>query len=185
MKRFFKHKAGQRGFTLIELLVVIAIIGILSSVVLASLNSARVKARDARRVADLKQIQIALELWYDTNGQYPDEIADLKDAAQAGSTLASEPKDPQAGTSYIYAYKTVSSKKTAYHVGANLEAASGATTLDDGDNDLDTYTTATTLPSGWSGSGGTPPGINGADSGDCAADTTKGMCYDISNVSAP
>ncbi|PIT91375.1 hypothetical protein COU17_01105 [Candidatus Kaiserbacteria bacterium CG10_big_fil_rev_8_21_14_0_10_49_17] len=60
-----------RGFTLIELLVVIAIIGLLSSVVLASLNSARAKARDARRVSDLKQLQLALELYYDSNGSYP------------------------------------------------------------------------------------------------------------------
>ncbi|MFY9462858.1 MAG: prepilin-type N-terminal cleavage/methylation domain-containing protein [Candidatus Sungiibacteriota bacterium] len=59
------------GFTLIELLVVISIIGLLSSIVLTSVNSARAKARDARRIADLKQIQTALEFYYDTNGQYP------------------------------------------------------------------------------------------------------------------
>lgn len=50
-----RHKK-QNGFTLIELLVVIAIIGLLSSVVLASLNSARAKGRDARRLADLQQM---------------------------------------------------------------------------------------------------------------------------------
>lgn len=65
-----KH-VKNRGFTLIELLVVIAIIGILSSVVLASLNSARAKARDARRYSDLNQVQLALELYYDSNGSYP------------------------------------------------------------------------------------------------------------------
>lgn len=64
-------KNKNRGFTLIELLVVIAIIGVLSSVVLASLNNARTKARDARRINDLRQIQIALELYYDSNGRYP------------------------------------------------------------------------------------------------------------------
>ena len=59
------------GFTLVELLVVIAIIGVLASVVLVSLNSARAKARDARRLTDVKQIQTALELYYDANGYYP------------------------------------------------------------------------------------------------------------------
>lgn len=61
----------RNGFTLIELLVVIAIISIISSVVLASLSAARVKARDARRISDIKQITIALELYFDTNGYYP------------------------------------------------------------------------------------------------------------------
>lgn len=65
---FFHNK---RGFTLIELLVVISIIGVLSSVVLASLNTARMKARDTHRKATLKQIETALELYYDTYGAYP------------------------------------------------------------------------------------------------------------------
>lgn len=64
-------KKINAGFTLIELLVVIAIIGILSSVVLASLNTARAKARDAYRKQELKQIEIALELYYDRHGNYP------------------------------------------------------------------------------------------------------------------
>lgn len=67
MKLTFRNKA----FTLIELLVVIAIIGILASVVIASLNSARAKARDAKRVSDLKQLQTALELYHAENGNYP------------------------------------------------------------------------------------------------------------------
>jgi prepilin-type N-terminal cleavage/methylation domain-containing protein len=61
----------QNGFTLIELLVVVAIISLLSSIVLASLNSARVKARDAARKEQLRQISTALELYYDTYGVYP------------------------------------------------------------------------------------------------------------------
>ncbi len=61
----------RRGFTLIELLVVIAIIGILASVVLGSVSSARAKARDARRASDIKQISLALELYRSTNGNFP------------------------------------------------------------------------------------------------------------------
>ena len=62
----------RRGFTLIELLVVIAIIGILSSVVLASLNTARAKARDAERLSDMQQVMRALELYANDNGgNYP------------------------------------------------------------------------------------------------------------------
>ncbi|MDP3993506.1 MAG: prepilin-type N-terminal cleavage/methylation domain-containing protein [bacterium] len=66
-----KNSLKNKGFTLIELLVVIAVIGLLSSIVLVSLNSARVKARDARRVADLRQISVALELYYDRYNAYP------------------------------------------------------------------------------------------------------------------
>lgn len=64
-----KNKKG--GFTLIELLVVIAAISLLSSVVMASLGNARKKARDARRLMDMKQIQTAMELYYNQNNQYP------------------------------------------------------------------------------------------------------------------
>ena len=66
-----KRANGEEGFTLIELLVVIAIIGILSSVVLASLSTARQKSRDAKRVSDIGQIQLALELYFDASQTYP------------------------------------------------------------------------------------------------------------------
>src|ERR1035437_1702043 len=62
---------NDKGFTLIELLVVVAIIGLLSSVVMASLNSARIKARDAKRAEDIHQIQTAVEMYYNDNGHYP------------------------------------------------------------------------------------------------------------------
>jgi len=61
----------KKGFTLIELLVVISIISLLSSVVFASLNSARSKARDAKRLAEIRQIELALEFYFDANGAYP------------------------------------------------------------------------------------------------------------------
>jgi prepilin-type N-terminal cleavage/methylation domain-containing protein len=65
-----KFKKFKKGFTLIELLVVVAIIGILSSITMASLNSARAKARDARRMSDLSQVRSALYLYFDKYGNW-------------------------------------------------------------------------------------------------------------------
>lgn len=64
------RKKNQKGFTLIELLVVVAIIGLLASIVLVSLNSARKKARDSKAQGDLRQIAIAMEMYYDANSAY-------------------------------------------------------------------------------------------------------------------
>lgn len=63
-----------KGFTLVELLVVIAIIGLLSTIAFVSLNRARAKARDAKRISDVRGMQSAFELFYNdqTTPSYPD-----------------------------------------------------------------------------------------------------------------
>jgi prepilin-type N-terminal cleavage/methylation domain-containing protein len=68
------NKNNKQGFTLIELLVVIAIIGLLSTLSILALNTARARARDVKRVADVKQIQTALEMYYNEFGAYPTSV---------------------------------------------------------------------------------------------------------------
>lgn len=125
-----KTATSERGFTLIELLVVIAIIGMLSSVVLASLNTARLKSRDARRLSDTKQLQTALELIFDDSfpPEYPDALSALSDAGH----IPSVPTDPRTGTVYYYDNLTNtgatcsidSGSCTNYVVGVNMENTS-------------------------------------------------------------
>jgi len=129
-----------KGFTLIELLVVIAIIGILSTLAVVALNSARAKARDAKRVADVKQVQTALELLYNDASTYPTQAAgtlgagDYKvlckgslstgfasassvcDASSPTVYMGQVPKDP---SSYTYAWG--GGGATTYSIVFNLE----------------------------------------------------------------
>lgn len=134
----------KKGFTLIELLVVIAIIGVLASVVLASLNTARRKSRDVRRVADIKQIQLALEMEFDDARTYPAALATLV----ANGFISVVPTDPistrvcgaAAAPNYCYAV----SGATFYHLGANLEDINNAVLS----TDKDCNSAALTCPAG-------------------------------------
>lgn len=149
----FARGTQKRGFTLIELLVVIAIIGVLASIVLASLNSARRKSRDARRIADIKQIQLALELSFDANSAYPDALSTL-----APTYIPVVPADPLTG-----AYKYCKVSATSYHLGAALEESTNPALANDRDQTSD---------------GCAVGSFSGVDTQDCALGTTR-FCYDV------
>ncbi|MDE1975431.1 MAG: type II secretion system protein [Patescibacteria group bacterium] len=126
----------KKGFTLIELLVVIAIIGILSGIILTNLSSARAKARDAQRISDIGQLQLALSLYYDRCQQYPPSDSNKIDnntlsqgqgsgqgcpaGIKLGSFISQIPIDPNGGN-YDYAVGSLSGTNNDYVLHASLE----------------------------------------------------------------
>ena len=113
----------EKGFTLIELLVVIAIIGLLASVVLLALNSARARSRDAKRLADVRQISSAIELYVNDNGTYPAATASLVPTFLVTFPTAPTPVDGScAAASNSYGYTTTA---TSYTISFCLGASAG------------------------------------------------------------
>jgi len=113
------NQKRQKGFTLIEILIVVAIIGLLSSIILVGLGSFRARGRDARRVADLRETQNALELYYAKNGSYPGSAAWSALSGTltgAGIGVTAIPKDPLSGQNYWYG-----SNGQSYVLAAQLE----------------------------------------------------------------
>ena len=195
---------NKRGFTIIELLVVIAIIGILASIVLTSLSGAKGKARDSRRVADIKSIQLALSLYYNDNLMYPKNIYALSSAGSppnnglAGGYLSPVPTDPSytnncgtAGTDpscYRYVALTASASPACnsttnipgqYHLGAILEESTNQAL----GGDIDQNSNSATLAGYFAGfktcTGSGTAGFNGISTTCAASDTNStDTCFD-------
>lgn len=189
------------GFTLVELLIAIAIVGLLATIAIVSLNTTRIRARDAKRVSDLRQIQLALELFSDSHNQtYP--AADLyalgacsggvacglaaPDACGTKPCMNPLPADPTGGgVKYWYTYANATAP-TSFHLGANLEEANSSLNSDR-DCEDDTGGQAPSCGSAAYTVGSTPVGgvgiANAADDGDGCQDVvnTNRYCYDVTN----
>lgn len=145
---------SKKGFTLIEILVVVSIVGLLSSVFLVGLGGFRARGRDARRIADLRQVQNALEIYYTRCGRYLGGVAPASGACPttnptawgpagtagtvqnvltSGLGISQIPNDPSIGKNYGYA---VSTDGQNYVLGATLENPGDAALVEDSDTAL-------------------------------------------------
>lgn len=165
-RKFHRHT----GFTLIELLVVIALVALLSSIVYAVLSSSRAKARDAIRLSDVKQIQLALSLYNEANAGYPDSLSGLTPLY-----FSRLPKNPGSSDDYVYDNLYIDGEVVSecsgsygcnyYFLGAHLEQANQVLAKD---KDLDP------VP------GGLYDGVSGALNCEVSAATlSQDRCYDV------
>lgn len=140
----------RKGFTLIEILIVVAIIAILASVVLIGLGPTQRIGRDARRIADLRQVQNGLELYFNKCGYYPGitqptplcgpysedntwvGVADTLRGSNIGVTQI--PNDPLGGRSYFYSAATTNG--ASYVLGARLEDTGNQALIQDIDGEI-------------------------------------------------
>ncbi|MBI2484360.1 prepilin-type N-terminal cleavage/methylation domain-containing protein [Candidatus Uhrbacteria bacterium] len=146
---FIFYQSKKRAFTLVELLITIGIIGILATVTAVSIGNARAKARDSKRLTEIKQIQNALTLYQNENQAFPDsgdvvlivgngenEYGLLcntatgfhkkkEDCGDSQIFIGTMPGDPLGNDPYFYKYKSDSNNLNNYIMTFNLEAGTG------------------------------------------------------------
>ncbi len=197
---FTALKNTKKGFTLIELLVVIAIIAMLSAIVLASLSTARMKSRDAKRISDIGQIQLALELFFDSNQSYPSTTPGCPNGAvcttnlnleaaisllQVSGFLPQSPTPPPGGVPALYLYRGlvplgtectgVGITCTTYWLGVVLERSDNGVLQSDADATAPSAGAYAAAPRAVGVAGGTLVG----NSATCIIAGAPDTCYDV------
>lgn len=124
-----KNPSYNLGFTLLELLIVIVIIGILVSFISLSVFQGLVRARDAQRKSDIKQIQAALQVYFQDHNEYPPSQSCNSGDAACWKTFIGDPyikkmpTDPLNNDTYLYYYCINTTDNSKYTLVANLENA--------------------------------------------------------------
>ena len=123
-------KNFKKAYTLIEMLMVVAIIGVLASSIIIGLGASRASARDARRITDLKNVQVVLELYYNKYGFYPrqgelatgsmswSDFNTIMTSKEVDLKINKLPRDPSSSSGKSYMYGT---NGQSYVLGAQLE----------------------------------------------------------------
>lgn len=150
------------GFSLIELMVAISIIAILTGVIMANFNTAKSKSRDAKRISDIAQIQLALGLFFEKCNQYPQSLAISESTGcPSGITLgtfiskAPTPPSPQPNSYTNYQYVVdQNSSATDYRLGITLENSNQALN-DDMDDSFTGYSAGSSATLNCADSSGT------------------------------
>lgn len=152
------YKKTHTGFTLVELMITVGIIAVLTAIVMTNFANAKAKARDGKRVSDINQLQVSLELFFDRCGRYPivaSELPSLTDTGNGcptgitlGTFLSKLPTAPSPG-SYVYRVNDTTTP-TDYTLQATLEAYNQALV-----DDIDTTSSYAIYPTSASPCGDT------------------------------
>lgn len=132
------------------------------------LGDAKMKSRDARRLADISQLRLALELYYDAKQNYPSRLSDL-----APKYIPTIPTDPLDKNAYFYTYHSSGSIRDSYHLGASLEDTNYGLQSDK-DCNSKTGSGCGETTGLWNASGA----FNGSDDAGCGGEKNR-FCYDM------
>ncbi len=153
----------KKGFTLIEVVAVIAIMGVLTVIIIPSLNSARSRNRDMERVADIGTIHLGLSNYYAKYGSYPTELDPASTTINQYIVESAFVGPDDKPYKYVPLKRSTGTKCTYFHLGAELESQAGQVdqtdtfnSTVDGSEDMNNYVYC----GGYTGPGLSPGNLN-------------------------